>query len=63
VAIASLLLSHELKQNLFLEASLFYRKQTADATITTSKNSVLCLRYPMEYASAGFRFLDLLSKL
>ncbi|HVG14382.1 MAG TPA: hypothetical protein VM935_05450 [Chitinophagaceae bacterium] len=48
VALASLLLSHELKQNLFLEANLLYRKQSGAAADINSRSSVI--------VSAGIRW-------
>ena len=41
VALASFLLSYELRQNLFLEANAVYRKQTADNISTTSDNTFI----------------------
>jgi hypothetical protein len=41
VALASFLLSYELKQNLFLEANALYRKQTNDNVSTTRDNTFI----------------------
>lgn len=41
VALASFLLSYELRQNLFLEANALYRKQTADNSSTTKDNTFI----------------------
>lgn len=48
VALASILLSYELRQNLFLEGNALYRKQTAAVSTNTSNNTFII--------SAGLRW-------
>jgi hypothetical protein len=47
-ALASLLLSYELKQNLFLEGQALYRKETTASTVLPSGNTFVI--------SAGIRW-------
>jgi len=54
--IASLLLSYEVRQNLFIDLSAFYRKYDVAATSTSTKTTVISIGIRLNAARRIFEF-------